>query len=90
MVPNASNTCVQCLRSKCDITEGISKIVPLNHCKECNRYMAPPWTACELESPQLLAICLKHIKGLKRVKMLDAGWIWTEPHSRRLKVRLSI
>lgn len=90
MAPSASNTCVQCLKSKVDISEGISKNVQLMHCRECNRYKAPPWTACELESPQLLSICLKHVKGLKRVKMIDAGFIWTEPHSRRLKVKISV
>ena len=73
-----------------DITEGISKIVTLQHCKECNRYQRPPWTKCELESAQLLSLCLKHVKGLKRVKMVDASFIWTEPHSRRLKVKITI
>ena len=90
MTGNEANTCLNCIKAKVDITEGISKTVVLNHCKECNRYQAPPWIACELESAQLLSLCLKHIKGLKRVKMLDAGFIWTEPHSRRLKVRLSV
>lgn len=82
--------CVNCLKSQVDITEGISKTVPLQHCRECNRYLRPPWTSCELESPQLLSLCLSHIKGLKRVKMVDASWIWTEPHSRRLKIKLTI
>jgi len=30
------------------------------------------------------------VKGLKRVKMIDAGFIWTEPHSRRLKVKITV
>lgn len=90
MVPNESNTCIQCLKSQVDVTEGIPKSVQLNHCKECNRYQRPPWVACELESPQLLSLCLKHVKGLKRVKMIDAGFIWTEPHSRRLKVKITV
>jgi nonsense-mediated mRNA decay protein 3 len=33
---------------------------------------------------------LKNIKGLKRVKLIDAGFVWTEPHSMRLKVKLTI
>jgi NMD protein affecting ribosome stability and mRNA decay len=33
---------------------------------------------------------LKKITGLNRVKLVDAGFIWTEPHSRRLKVKLTI
>lgn len=52
--------------------------------------MKPPWVRCELESSELLAICLKQIKGLKKVKLIDAGFVWTEPHSKRLKVKLTI
>jgi len=78
------------LKSQVDITEGISKTVQIWHCRECNRYLRPPWARCELESAELLSLCLKHIKGLKRVKMIDAGFIWTEPHSKRLKVKLTV
>ena len=88
--PNAANTCINCLKSQIDITEGISKNLILQHCRECNRYQRPPWTSCELESAELLAICLKNIKGLKRVKLMDAAFIWTEPHSRRIKVKLTV
>lgn len=37
-----------------------------------------------------MALCLKQVKGLKRVKLVDAGFVWTEPHSRRIKVKLTI
>lgn len=30
------------------------------------------------------------MKGLKRVKLLDASFIWTEPHSRRIKVKITV
>lgn len=45
---------------------------------------------CELESRELLAICLRKLKGLSKVRLIDAGFIWTEPHSRRLRVKLTI
>lgn len=90
MAPNQANTCIQCLKSQVDITEGISKMVTIMHCKECNRYQRPPWVKLELESAQLLSLCLKHVKGLKRVKMIDAAFIWTEPHCRRLKVKITV
>ena len=85
-----STTCVNCLKSRVDITEGIPRSVQLQHCRECNRYQRPPWVHLEPESPQLLSLCLKHIKGLKRVKLVDASFIWTEPHCKRLKVRITI
>lgn len=33
---------------------------------------------------------IKKIRGLNKVKLVDAGFVWTEPHSRRLKVKLTI
>lgn len=52
---------------------------------------------CELESRELMALCLANVSGLKsknkgetRPRLVDASWIWTEPHSMRLKVRLAV
>ncbi len=37
------------------------------------------------------ALCLKKIaKPLSRVRLIDASFLWTEPHSRRLKLKLTI
>ena len=88
--PNAANTCISCLKAQVDITEGITKNGQISHCRECNRYLGPPWRAYELESAELLACLLKIMKGLKRVKLLDAKFIYTEPHSRRLKMKLTV
>lgn len=45
---------------------------------------------CQPESRELLTFCVKKIKGLTKVKLVDAGFVWTEPHSRRLKVKLTV
>ena len=37
-----------------------------------------------------MAICLKRLKGLKEIKLIDASFLWTEPHSKRLKVKLQV
>jgi nonsense-mediated mRNA decay protein 3 len=42
------------------------------------------------ESRELLALCLKKLRGLHKVRIIDASFIWTEPHSRRVKVKLTI
>ena len=57
-----------------------------------SRYLQPPstWIACVLESRELLGLCLKRLKGLNKVHLVDAGFVWTEPHSKRLKVKLTI
>ncbi|XP_021790384.1 60S ribosomal export protein NMD3 isoform X5 [Papio anubis] len=91
--PNPANICVACLRSKVDISQGIPKQVSVSFCKQCQRYFQPPgtWIQCALESRELLALCLKKIKApLSKVRLVDAGFVWTEPHSKRLKVKLTI
>lgn len=92
IMPNPSNMCVNCIRSQVDITAGLQKQVTVLWCKECNRYLNPPknWVRAELESKELLTFCVKRIKGLQKVKLVDAGFIWTEPHSRRLKTKLTV
>lgn len=89
---NPSNMCVNCLRSQVDITEGVQKSVTIFFCRGCNRYLQPPrhWVAAELESKELLTFCIKRMRGLGKLKMVDAAFIWTEPHSKRLKIRMTV
>lgn len=54
------------------------------------RWLAPPWQTMALESKELLAMCLRKIPGLSKVKLVDAVWIWTEPHSMRLKIKVTL
>lgn len=90
--PNQSNMCIGCLRARTDISEGIPKQAVVYFCKSCERYQQDQgkWVRAELESNDLLTICLKKLKGLNKVEMIDAAFIWTEPHSRRIKVKLTI
>ena len=83
---------MNCLKTQVDITEGIQRQVTVLYCDGCGRYLQPPkhWIAAQLESKELLTFCVKRTKGLKRVKLVDASFIWTEPHSKRLKVKLTI
>ncbi|TFK48954.1 RNA binding protein [Heliocybe sulcata] len=92
IVPNSANLCVACLRNSIDITEGIPKQSSLTFCRNCERFLTPPtaWTIAEPESQELLAICLKRLKGLNKVRLTEAHFIWTEPHSKRLRVSLTI
>ena len=52
------------------------------------RYLNPPnfWVTAALESRELMALCLKKLKNLSKVKLIDAIFVWTEPHSKRIKV----
>ncbi|CAM9394601.1 unnamed protein product [Ectocarpus sp. 12 AP-2014] len=88
--PNPTSMCVLCIRTQVDITEGIATNLTMHQCRGCQRYLRPGWVECKLESRELMAVCLRKISGLKKVKLVDASWIWTEPHSRRLKVKLTV
>ncbi|KAK0425748.1 hypothetical protein QR680_009359 [Steinernema hermaphroditum] len=93
IAPNPANMCVGCVRSKVDITEGIPKTSQLHCCKFCERYFLPPnaWVHAQLESKELLALCLKRLKPtMTKVRLTDASFIWTEPHSKRIKVKVTI
>jgi len=87
---NPANMCMNCLRDNFDITEGINKQLTIHSCRTCTRFLLPPWSEVKLESKELLAACLRKISGLNKVKLIDAAWIWTEPHSMRLKIKLVI
>lgn len=61
-------------------------------CRDCDRWLSPPaqWIVAAPESRELLAICLRKLRGLNKVRIIDASFIWTEPHSRRIKVKLTV
>lgn len=75
-----------------DISAEIPKQVVLYFCKGCERYQHSQgqWIVAQLESRELLTLCLKKVKGLNTVNLMDASFIWTEPHSRRIKVKLVV
>lgn len=90
--PNPTNRCIACIRARNDITADIPKQGTLYFCRGCERYLDPPatWVPASLESKELLRLCLKKIKGLNKVRLIDAGFAWTEPHSMRIKVKLCV
>lgn len=92
MPPNTANTCLSCLRSRVDITEGLPRMLTVSFCRGCSRFHQPPtqWLPVALESKELLALLLRKMKGLGRVRLVDAKFLWTEPHSRRIKMVLQV
>lgn len=89
---NDANMCAACVQSKFDITANLAKQCTIFQCRGCERYQRDTvgWVNCEPESKELLAFCLRKIIGLKYLKLVDAVFIWTEPHSRRLKVKVKV
>ncbi|GLD96181.1 hypothetical protein PINS_up004859 [Pythium insidiosum] len=98
--PNAMNMCTSCIAAEVDIAEGIDLQNELHQCSACLRYlsrgknqlssMQGAWLECPWESTELMALCLKHVHGLSKAKLVDANFIWTEPHSKRVKVKLTL
>ena len=75
-----------------DISQGIQREGTLHFCRDCDRWLMPPssWIMAAPESRELLALCLKRLRGLSKVRIIDASFIWTEPHSRRVKVKITV
>ena len=98
IAPNPSCTCSSCLASTSDVTAGIATEVPLHQCRGCQRWhvIENKWVGCDLESRELMALCLSKTNGLnsktrsEKVRLTDASWVWTEPHSMRLKVKMTV
>jgi len=82
--------CYDCLKLQVNIT--IAKTGDIVQCGKCERWHVrqDQWIHHETESTGLLALCLKRLSGLEKTKLLDAGWLWTEPHSKRLKVWVDV
>ena len=92
ITPNAINMCVNCLQSRHDIGAGVAKQVQQNCCRGCNRFERRDggWATVEPESKELLALLLKKPRGLGNVRLADATYVWTEPHSKRIKLKITI
>lgn len=74
-----------------DISQGIQREAVLNFCRDCDRWLLPPaaWQVAAPESRELLALCLKKLR-LQKARVIDASFVWTEPHSRRIKVKITV
>jgi len=100
--PNAANQCSTCLAQEFNLQgrlqrgPGGSDYVIIHQCRQCRRFQRTEkiFDLVEPESPELLSICLKHIPALSSpaedLKLIEAGWVWTEPHSMRFRLKLTV
>ncbi|KAF1993226.1 nonsense-mediated mRNA decay protein 3 [Amniculicola lignicola CBS 123094] len=84
--------CYDCIKLKTDVTSGIQRDATLHMCRDCDRWLSPPtsWVVAPPESRELLSLCLRKLRGLNKLRIIDASFIWTEPHSRRIKVKITV
>ena len=69
----------------------------IHQCRKCRLFEKSPgnYRDVALESPELMAICLKHIPALApsatpKISLVDAIFVWTEPNSMRIRLRLTV
>eukprot|EP00397_Hematodinium_sp_SG-2012_P032716 GEMP01034858.1.p1 GENE.GEMP01034858.1~~GEMP01034858.1.p1 ORF type:complete len:459 (+),score=95.72 GEMP01034858.1:90-1466(+) len=89
-----SNQCPRCLQKDIDLSDGVG-VDYMHFCKRCGRYedCKKKWKLCEWDSRNLMALTLKLVKGVGRKEqphIVDASFIYTEPNSRRIKLKLQL
>lgn len=103
--------CINCIRSKVDITEGIQRQIVLFQCRGCERWIVSLHALCldiwdlhglwhllnqrsyllyAWKKSRVSSCLLIIILGLKNVKLVDAEFVWTEPHSKRIKINITV
>ena len=90
MDANSEGICEACAKKNIDITTGITKTGVVTFCRTCERYKRPPWMKIEKESQDMMNLCLSKIKGLNKVQLIDSSFVWTEPHSKEIKIKITI
>ena len=90
--PRMLNMCDLCASAEIDLTMSIRKQDVVVYCKKCCRYLSPPdtWVRHRPGSSELLEFVLKKNKSLERVNVTAASFEYTESHSKRLLVSISV
>ena len=90
--PNPSNMCIDCLRSRCNFTDEVPSTSSLTYCRSCGRYQISPtqWKRADLESADLMEICLRKLQGTNDMRITNPQFLYTEPHSRRIRVQITL
>uniref|UniRef100_A0A0E0R2T7 60S ribosomal export protein NMD3 n=1 Tax=Oryza rufipogon TaxID=4529 RepID=A0A0E0R2T7_ORYRU len=95
MQPNPANMCARCIRARVDITEGVPRHAAVVYCPDCTSYLQPPrsWLRAGPESPELMQILLRRLNrplARLRVSLSAAEFVFSEPHSKRLRLKLRL
>ena len=90
--PNPRNMCERCLNNATDLTSRIITNMSIETCRGCERYNIPPnsWKSFAWGSKDLLIYLLSRNKSLKKLNIIDSNFIYTEEHSKKMKVEILI
>lgn len=89
---NEAYMCLECLKNQYDITSALPKQCELKQCRKCTRWQLGQhqWALHKMESLSLMNVLLKKVISAKDTRILEASYIWTEPHSKRIKIKVEI
>lgn len=85
--------CELCCKAELSTTPTLQlpKELTISQCPTCQRYQKPPYVFAEWESKEMLYVLLNRIKiFVGKNKIESADFIYSEPHSKKLKLRLTI
>ena len=93
ILPSLKNLCSTCLNATSDLGKSLPRQVTLQQCTGCQRYLVRPqvWVIASPESRELLAVCLKQLKGLTELQLVDA--VFNQPESsntKTIQVKLTV
>ena len=93
ILPSLKNLCSTCLNATSDIGKSLPRQVTLQQCTGCQRYLVRPqvWVVASPESRELLAVCLKQLKGLTGLQLVDAVFNQADPsNTKKIQVKLTV
>ncbi|CDR94387.1 nonsense-mediated mRNA decay protein, putative [Babesia bigemina] len=88
--PTASRMCHLCISKNVNLSQEVATHCTILQCGTCKKFFHDRWLNCEMESRELLSICLKKVKGLDAMKIINASFVFTEHHSKQLKVKICV
>ena len=88
---NPRGTCEACFRKSLNIKTSIPREFEIVYCRECKRFLRPPYVKIDRESSDMMKLCLSRIKSYdKKAKIIDSNFIYTEPHSKVIKIKVTL
>ena len=88
---NPRGTCEACFRKSLNIKTSIPTEFEIIFCRQCPRFLRPPYVKISRDSTDMMNLCLSRIKSYdKKVKIIDSNFIYTEPHSKIIKIKITL
>lgn len=90
--PKFYNLCERCTSMSITIADKIKKLINIDWCKGCERYLNKPrtWIKYEWGSRELLIYLIKSNNSLNAFDIIDSNFIFTEEHSKRIILSVTL